>query len=121
LSKIYGCKLCGVVTLDPNDPAYKLAQATLDTLNGDVGAIDRAFKELKPTTETLTRAYALCLINGTPFSGSEATRLILSTLQYRLAEKTAQRLKQLTWALVAFTFVLVGFGVIDICMRLHGR
>jgi hypothetical protein len=110
-----------VATLDTNDPAYKLAQAAKDAVNGDLDAIDRAFKELKPDTRILTRAYTLCLMNGTPFSGAEAPRLVLNTLQYQLAEKTAQRIKQLTWALVGFTIVLIGFGVIDICMRLHGR
>jgi hypothetical protein len=112
--------LYGVVNLDANDPAYKLAQAALDTLNGDVSAIDRAFKELNPTAETLTRAYALCLINGTPFCGSEATRLILNALQNRLAEKTAHRLNVLTGVLVFLTVVLIGFGVFDVYMRLHG-
>jgi hypothetical protein len=109
------------VTPDPNDPATKLAQAALDAVKkGDLDAIDRAFKELKPDTRMLTRAYTLCLISGTEFSGHEATRLILNTLQYQLAEKTAQRIKHLTWVLVAFTGVLIVFGVIDICMRLHG-
>lgn len=110
-----------MVNLDPNDPAYKLAQAALDTLNGDLNAIDRVFKELKPNTSTLTRAYTLCLISGTPFSGTEATRLILETLQFRLAEKTTHRLNELTWALVVFTVVLIGFGAFDVYMRLHGR
>jgi hypothetical protein len=109
-----------VVALDPNDPAYKLAQAALDAVRGDLDAIDRAFKELKPDTRILTRAYTLCLMNGTPFSGTEATRLILETLQYRLAEKTAHRLNVLTGLLVFLTVVLIGFGVFDVCMRLHG-
>jgi hypothetical protein len=108
------------VAIDPNDPAFKLAQATLAALQGDPDAIDRAFKELKQTTKTMTRAYIVCLSTA-PFSGTEATRLILSTLQFQLAEKTARRLNQLTWALVAFTAVLIGFGVFDVFMRLHGR
>jgi hypothetical protein len=108
-----------MTTLDTNDPAYRLAQAAFDALRGDIDAIDRAFKELKPTTQTITRANIVCLTTA-PFSASEATRLILSTLQYQLAEKTAQRLNQLTWALAAFTFVLTGFGIFDVYMRLHG-
>jgi hypothetical protein len=107
-----------VTTLDPNDPAYKLAQAALDTLNGDLNAIDRAFKALKANTRILTRAYTLCLING-PFSQAQATRLILETLQYRLAEKTAHRLNVLTWVLVILTVGLFCFGAFDVYMRLH--
>jgi hypothetical protein len=109
-----------VVTLDQNDPAYKLAQAMLDALGGDLDAIDRAFKELKPDTRILTRAYTLCLISGSPFAGMEATRLILNTLQYRLAEKTACRVLALTVVLAILTFGLFVFGVFDVYMRLHG-
>jgi hypothetical protein len=109
-----------VATPDPNDPAYKLAQAALDAVRGDLDAIDRAFKELKPDTRILTRAYTLCLMNGTPFSGTEATRLILNTLQYQLAEKTAKRLNVFTVFLVLLTLGLFGFGIFDVYMRLHG-
>lgn len=105
-----------MVTLDPNDPAYKLAQAAQASVNGDLDAIDRAFEEQKPTTRTLTRAYAMCLMNMSPF-GAEATRLILSTLQYRLAEKSARRLYALTWVIATLTGVLIVFGLFD---RLHG-
>lgn len=104
---------------DPNDPAYKLAQAALDALRGDLDAIDRAFNEQKPTTRTLTRAYILCL-NTPPFANTEATRLILGTLQYRLAEKTAHRLNVLTAVLVFLTLALIGFGIFDVYTRLHG-
>jgi hypothetical protein len=109
-----------VVTLDTNDPAYKLAEATQNSLKGgDVGAIDRVYKELKPTAETITRAYALCLINESPFS-PEANRLILNALQNRLAEKTAHGLTVLTRWLVFLTVVLIGFGIFDVYMRLRG-
>jgi hypothetical protein len=91
----------------------------MDALKGDLDAIDRAFEELKPDTKILTRAYALCLMNGSPFAGTEATRLILSALQYQVAEKTARRLNQLTWAIAGFTVILVGFGVFDAYCRLH--
>ena len=107
------------MTPDPNDPATKLAEAALAAARGDPDAIDRAFNEQRPTTRTLTRAYALCL-STSPYSGTEATRLILSTLQYRLAEKTAHRLNVLTGVLVFLTLVLIGFGIFDVCMRLHG-
>lgn len=107
------------MTPDPNDPAYKLAEAALAAVRGDLDAIDRVFKELKPSTKTLTRAYTLCLTTS-PYSQSEATRLILSTLQYRLAEKTAHRLNVLTLVLVCLTFLLTGFGIFDVYMRLHG-
>jgi hypothetical protein len=107
------------VTLDPNDPARKLADAALAAANGDLDAIDRAFNEQKPTTRTLTRAYALCL-NTPPFSNTAAPRLILSTLQYRLAEKTAHRLYVLTRVIASLTLVLIVFGSVDVYMRLHG-
>jgi hypothetical protein len=107
------------VALDPNDPAYKLAQAVFDALRGDLDAIDRAFNEHKPTTRTLTRAYTICL-NTPPFSGMEATRLLLGTLQYWLAEKTARRLNALTWVIASLTFVLIVFGGFDVYLRLHG-
>jgi hypothetical protein len=114
-----GCRLRTIVAIDTNDPAYKLAQAVDAAIKGDLDAIDRAFKELKPTTATLTRTYTI-LLTTAPFSSMEAPRLILNTLQYRLAEKTAQRLYVLTWVLVVLTVGLFGFGIFDICMRLHG-
>jgi len=102
---------------DPNDPAYKLAQAALEASKGDVDAIERAFQELKPTTITLARAYALCL-STQPFASTEGSRLMLSTLQYALAEKTAARLNILTWALVIVGVIV---GGVDIYLRLSGR
>jgi len=107
------------VTPNPNDPAYKLAEAALQALRGDLDAIDRALKELKPDTKMLARAYTLCL-STPPFSQTEATRLILSTLQYSLAEKTANRLNYLTGILVFLTLFLVGVGIFDVVTRLHG-
>jgi hypothetical protein len=107
------------VAIDPNDPAYKLAKAAFDASRGDLEAIDRAFDELKPTTKTLTRAYTLCL-HTAPFSGTEATRLILSTLQYQLAEKSAHRLNVLNAWIVALTVLLLVFGIVDIVLRLRG-
>lgn len=107
------------MAINPSDPAYKLADAVLSALRGDPDALDRAFNDLKPTTATLIRAYTLCL-NTAPFSGTEATRLILSTLHYRLTEKTTHRLNVLTGVLVFLTVVLIGFGIFDVYMRLHG-
>jgi hypothetical protein len=107
------------VALDPNDPAVQLAEATVATLRGDLGALDRVFTDLKPDTKTIARAYALCLTTS-PYSQSEATRLIVSTLQFALAEKTAHKLNVLTAWLVVLTVLLVGFGVFDVVMRLRG-
>jgi hypothetical protein len=104
---------------DRNDAAWKLAEASLDTVRGDLDAIGRAFDEIKPNTRTLARAYALCL-NTPPFSQTEATRLILHTLQYALAEKTADKLNALTKALVFLTLALLLFGVFDIYLRMRG-
>jgi hypothetical protein len=117
LAKRIGAYRMSAIT-DQKVPAYKLAEATLAALRGDLEAIDRAFKELKPTTKTLTRAYTLCL-NTQPFSQSAATRLILSTLQYQLAEKTARRLNVLTGVPVFLTLLLTGFGIFDVYMQLH--
>jgi hypothetical protein len=55
-----------------------------------------------------------------PYSNTEATRLILSTLQCWLAEKSAHRLKILTGWLEALTVLLVGFGLFDVYVRLCG-
>lgn len=104
---------------DPNDPAYMLAQAALDAWNGDLDVLDRAFKKLKPTTLIFARAYTLCL-STPPFSGAEATRLILNASQYALAEKIGRRLNVLTVWLVLLTLALVIFGGFDIYRRLRG-
>ncbi len=108
------------MNIDTNDPAYRLAKAAFDSARGDPDAIDRAFNELKPTTKTITRAYVFCLCIP-PFYGLEAPRLILNTLQYQLAEKTARRLNVLTGVLVILTLLLIAFGIFDVCMRLNGR
>lgn len=103
--------------MDENDPAWKLAAAAKAAAEGDVDAIGKAFADLKPTTEILAKAYAVCLTKQ-PFSGHEATRLlVVHSLQYALAEKTAHKLNVLTGWLVALTVFLVVFGVIDIGMR----
>jgi hypothetical protein len=112
--------------MNENDPAWKLAAAADASRNGGSDILEEAFKDLKPTTITIAQAYALCLT--TPlFSGSEANRLILSTrLQVALMEEhvAAQRrmgftINALTWVLVVLTVVLVVFGVIDLCQKLH--
>jgi hypothetical protein len=60
--------------MDQNDPAWKLAQATVASLSDRGDALDRALRELKPTSGDVARAYALCLTTP-PFASTEATRL----------------------------------------------
>jgi hypothetical protein len=107
------------MAMDHNDPAWKLAEAADAAQHGDVDAIDRAFATLKPTPRTLARAYALCLTTP-PFSQSEATRLILSTLQFAVAEESGRKLNVLTGWLIALTVALVAFNVFDLWLRLCG-
>jgi hypothetical protein len=105
--------------MDKNDPAWKLAEAAQAMLKGDLDAMDRALAEVKPTTQDVAKAHALCLTTA-PYSGSEATRLIVNSLQYAVAEKTAHKLNVLTGWLVALTVLLAIFGGFDIIMRLRG-
>jgi hypothetical protein len=102
-----------------NDPAWKLCEASQAALNGDLDAIDRAFNEIKPTTQIIARAYALCLIGTSPFQLSQANRLIINTLQYRVAEDAARRMDFMTRAIVGLTVVLALAAVADIVMRWH--
>jgi len=104
--------------MDQNDAANKLAQAAFDAVRGDLDALRRALEEQKPTTTTLAQAYTLCLTMA-PFSGTQATGLVLQTLQYALAEKAAHQLTVLTRWLVALTVVLTVFGVVDVLLRLR--
>jgi hypothetical protein len=114
-----------LVEKDENDPAWKLATAVRASLNNDPEHLERVFKELAPTATTVARAYTLCLT--TPLFSAEANRLILNTrLQVVLMEEhvAAQRrmgftINALTWVLVVLTLVLVVFGVIDLCQKLH--
>jgi hypothetical protein len=105
--------------MDENESALELAKAAHAARTGDLDALERAFKRLKPTTATFARAYTISLTKP-PFSGDEANRLILNTLQFAIAEETTQKLTILTRWLVVMTFVLVGFGVFDVVMRLCG-
>jgi hypothetical protein len=104
--------------VDANDPAYKLAQAALSAVQGDLDAIDRAFRDLEPTTLMIARAYAICL-SVAPFSGTEAPRLILNTLQFAVGEKTARRLNVLNWWIAILSGVLVVFGLIAIYLQVR--
>jgi len=70
-------------------PAYEPVEAAFAAVRGDPDAIGRAFAELKPTTRTVSQAYAICLTTA-PFSGTEATRLMLNTLQFMRAENVAR-------------------------------
>jgi len=99
--------------MDKNDPAWKLAEAALATVGGDLDTLDKTFEQLKPTTRTLARAYTLCLTTP-PFSNTEATRLILNTLQFALAEQAARKLNVLTGWLIGLTVLLLAFGVFEI-------
>lgn len=105
--------------MDENDPAWKLAEAALAVVRGDLEALDKAFTELKPTTRTLSRAYGLCLTTH-PFSGTEATRLLLNTLQYSIAEKSAHQLTVLTRWVVALTVLIALLGLVDVALRICG-
>jgi hypothetical protein len=106
-------------TVDQNDPAWKLAEASLATARGDLKALDQAVTTLNATSKDIARAYALCLANtGEAFSQTEATRLILNTrLQVALVEEhvAAQKrmgrtIKWLNWVLVFLTAALVWMG-----------
>jgi hypothetical protein len=68
-------------TVDSGDPAWQLAEAAFAVVRGDPHALERAIKTLKPTTATIAKAYGLCLTTA-PFCGTEATRLLLSTVPY---------------------------------------
>jgi hypothetical protein len=105
---------------DKSDPAWKLCEAAQAAMNGDLDAIDRAFDEIKPTARSIARAYALCLMANAPFQNSEANRLIIGSLQYRLTEETSRKLTLLTWWLVVPTVFLALVGFFDIVMRLRG-
>ena len=112
--------------MDENDPAWKLAAAAHESLNGGPDDLEAVFKDLKPTTITIAQAYALCLTKN-PFSGDSRSRLILNArLEVALMEEhvAAQRrmgrtINVLTWVLVVLTLVLVIFGLIDLCQGLH--
>ena len=111
--------------MDKGDPAWKLAAAVTASLSGDADDLEEVFKDLKPTTTTIARAYALCLTKQ-PFAGAEANRLILGArLQVALMEEhiAAQKrmgftINALTWALVALTLALTIFGVVDLYQKI---
>jgi hypothetical protein len=112
--------------MNENDPAWKLAAAADASLKGGSDILEEAFKNLKPTTITIAQAYALCLTKQA-FAVDSRSRMILETrLQVALMEEhvAAQRrmgftINALTWVLVVLTVVLVVFGVIDLCQKLH--
>jgi DUF917 family protein len=106
--------------MDEKDRALKLAEAALAASRGDVNAIGRAFVELEPNTLILAQAYAMCLVTP-PFSQTEATRLVLNTLQFALAEKAARKLNVLTGWLIALTMLLAAFGIVDLVLKLRGH
>ena len=114
--------------MDRNDPAWRLAEATLASTALDADALDAAFRELRPTARDVARAYALC-ITTRPYSQTEATRLILSArLQVTLMEEhvSAQHrmgltINILTGVLVVLTLVLVIFGEFDMARLFSGR
>ncbi len=117
----------GDLGMDANDPAVKLARAAdASRIGDDPDQLDKTIQELKPSSATIARAYALCLNQNQPFT-SEANRLMLNTrLQVALMEEhvAAQRrmgftINALTWVLVVLTLVLVIFGVIDLGQKLN--
>ena len=107
--------------MDKEDPAWKIAEATYNSLSTDPSTLDATLKKLQASAEDIARAYALCL-SPTPFSSTEATRLILqSRLHVALVQEHVAAQKRmgrtvniLTWALVVLTVVLVGLGGIDV-------
>jgi hypothetical protein len=107
--------------VDQDDPAWKLVAAAEATWKGDVGALDRAFTELKPTSEAVARAYSLCLTTP-PFSAIEGARLMLTTrLQVLLTDElvAAQRrmgrtINILIGVLVVLAVILLLFGGFEV-------
>jgi hypothetical protein len=108
-----------VMDFNKNDPAWKLCEAAQAALNGDLDAIDRVFDEVKPTAKSIAMAYALCLMANAPFQSSEANRLIIGSLQYRLTEETTRKLNVLTWWLVVPTVILALLAIVDSVTRWH--
>ena len=93
--------------MDKTHPAWIVAEAALAVLRGDNEALEKVFKELKPTTRVVAQAYALCL-NTPPFSQTEATRLILGTrLQVALVEEHVAAQKRMGRTINVLTVVLV--------------
>jgi hypothetical protein len=105
--------------MDNTDPAWKVAEAAFAAVRGDPDAVGKAFADLKPTTRTVSQAYAICLTTA-PFSGTEATRLMLNTLQFMLAEQSARRLNVLNAWIAWLTGLVAAFGIIDVALRLRG-
>jgi hypothetical protein len=112
--------------MDENDPAWKLAAAADASLKGGPDILEEAFKALEPSPTTIAQAYALCLTKS-QFQADSRSGLILSArLQVALVEEhvAAQRrmgftINALTWVLVVLTLILVAFGVVDLCQKLH--
>lgn len=115
--------------MDKSDPAWKLAQATYEAMEGtDKEALDRAFIELKPPARDIARAYALCL-HTAPFASTEKTRLALNArLQVALMEehvaaqqRMGRTMEILTWVLIWLTVLLGVFGIFEFFHLLAGR
>jgi hypothetical protein len=110
-------------TVDQNDPAWKIAEAALKSIDSGPSTLDAAL--LQASAKDIARAYALCLSSLTPFSQTEATRLILDTrLQVALVQehvaaqqRMGRTLNILTVALVVLTLALVIFGGIAIWQK----
>jgi hypothetical protein len=114
--------------VEQNDPAWKIAEATLALLNSGPNTLDTALTDLKASARDIARAYAQCLSQA-PFSQYEANRLILNTrLQVALVQEhvaAEQRMGRtfniLTGVLVVLTIALVFLGGIDIWAKLEHR
>jgi hypothetical protein len=114
--------------VDQNDPAWKIAEAALASVNSGPSILDAALNDSEASAKDIARAYALCLTSQTPFVSTEATRLILSArLQVALVREhvAAQRrmgrtINILTGVLVVLTVVLVILGAIAIWPQLRG-
>ena len=90
--------------MDENDPAWKLAMAAY---RGSMDQFDGDIRELKPSAESIARAYALCL-KSAPFNQSEAPRLILREyLQLKLMQEHVAEQERMGRTINVLTVVLV--------------
>jgi hypothetical protein len=102
--------------VNPEHPAWKLALAIARSRQGELGATERAFEELKPDAVMICQAYALCLTESE--FGAEANRLILGArlqlvlMQEHVAaqKRMGRKLEWLTGVLIVLTVALVVFG-----------
>lgn len=116
--------------MDQNDPAWKIAAAAHAAVHDGKGddAFDKLLGDLKPSSKTLARAYALCVTEQTFWLAGQYkpaltmminARLQVTLLQEHIAaqERMSRTINILTGVLVVLTVVLVIFGVVEIAQR----